>query len=337
MTKPNVLVTETEYNKAAELFANCDFANITPAPTDEKPLAEAVLAQNARAVILGVANYQGPLYNALAKVNGDTPSLIARFGVGHDGVDKQLAKEKNIYVTNTPGVLDVSVAEHAMWLVGAVARNVAKAHMAMKNGQFPSFVGTELLGKTLAIIGLGPIGQRVARIASQGFGMRVIAMDVIPPAELPIRLGMAELDLKVNLGLAEYTTDFAAAVAEADIVSLHIPANAKTRHFINASTLDKFKPGAWLINTARGLVVDESGLYDALCSGRIAAAGLDVFENEPYTPANADKDLRTLDNVVLTSHIGSSTYQANERMAKACLNNLKSLLDNQPADMTQVS
>jgi lactate dehydrogenase-like 2-hydroxyacid dehydrogenase len=271
-------------------------------------LADAVCEQGIRHVIVGVDRYVGPLYDAM-----ETGGVIARFGVGHDGVDKDLATRKGLLCTNTPAVLDDSVAELTIALVLAAARHVPAGVAATRRREWSPKVGRELRGKRLAIIGCGSIGRRVARIASSGFGMDVTGCDVI------------SVDMKRmrdEFGFTDVVTDFAAAVADADYVSLHIPGTPETRHLVNRERLETMPGRAWLINTARGTVVDETALFDAISEGRLAGAALDVFEREPYDPVQPDKDLRTLENVVMTPHIGSSTQEACHRMALRALRNI---------------
>jgi lactate dehydrogenase-like 2-hydroxyacid dehydrogenase len=310
-----VLVTELEFRKAESVFREAKDVRCKPAAADEAALAEAVAARSARAVIVGVAPYRGPLYEMLGKKNG---AIIARFGVGHDSVNKPLARQHGIIVTNTPGVLDVSVAEHALWLMGCLVRKVCRLEVRMRAGEFAGEVGMELRGKTLGVLGFGAIGRRVAAIAHFGFGMKVVACDQIPPEK------MAEA-IAAN-GVERYTTDAEELLRQSDFVSVHLPVVPATQRFINATRLAWLKPGAMLVNTARGAVLDEEALYDALASGRLAGAGLDVFEKEPYVPARPDKDLRKLENVVLTPHVGSNTREANRRMAEASLENVRCFL-----------
>jgi len=304
-----VAVTDQEYDKAPAVFgsaAESGFACLR-APTAEAELAEVIRREGATDAIVGVAAYTGPLYEALP-----AGGVIARFGVGHDGIHKALATARGLLCTNTPGVLDDSVAEHAVTLMLAAARRLLEV-AGPANGWSPQ-VGCEVRGKTLAVIGCGAIGRRVARIAARGFGMRVVGCDI---AEMEVS------DLIGQFGFSKLTRSFAEAVADADFVSLHIPATPATHHFISAPRLEKLAPGAWLINTARGSLVDEAALYDAIAAGRLGGAALDVFEREPYEPVRADKDLRTLPRVILTPHVGSSTREACERMAARALQNIR--------------
>lgn len=331
-----VLVTETEYRKAEEIFRGVRGFDVAPAPPQEDALAALVRVRGARVAIVGNEFYRGALYGALAEVAGGRGALLARFGVGHDGVDKALARQHGIIVTNTPGTLDASVAEHTLWLIGALVKRLAFHEARLRAGAFEQRRGIELCGKTLGIIGLGAIGRRVAAMAHLGFGMRVVAAGGASPAELERREGRPLAEALAALGVASYTDDLAAVLREADIVSLHLPSNAATRRIINAARLAQMKPAAMLINTARGAVVDEVALYDALASGRIAGAALDVFEVEPYQPAAPDKDLRTLENVALTPHIGSNTVEANQRMAQSSLASAASFLAGRLGDLPRV-
>ena len=310
-----ILVTELEFRKAEEVFRDARDVRCEPAPVDEAALAETVVSRGARAVIVGVAPYRGPLYEALGKKSG---AIIARFGVGHDSVNKPLARQHGIIVTNTPGVLDVSVAEHALWLMGCLGRKISRLEARLRAGEFAGEVGMELRGKTLGVLGFGTIGRRVAAIAHFGFGMKVIACDQIPPDKIA--------EAVAANGVEHYTTDAEELLRQSDFVSVHLPVVPSTQRFINAARLAWLKPGAMLVNTARGAVLDEEALYDALAAGRLAGAALDVFEREPYMPAHPDKDLRKLENVVLTPHVGSNTAEANRRMAESALENVRCFL-----------
>jgi phosphoglycerate dehydrogenase-like enzyme len=299
-----VLVTETEFRRAPEVFESAPVRCIAT-PGDEDALAAAVVRHSARYVIVGSVKYVGRLYEALPR-----GGVIARFGVGHDSIDKQKATAAGVLCTNTPSVLDESVAELAILLMLAAARRLPSVDAEMRREHWAlGPAGLELRGKTLAIVGGGRIGQATARIASLGFGMRTIACrrTVVTTATPPFD---------------EVTTDFSATVSGADFVSLHLNAEAANHHFINRSRLAMMPSHAWLINTARGSVVDELALYDALVGERLAGAALDVFDREPYVPADPSRDLRTLPNVVLAPHVGSHTREANRGMAERALQNV---------------
>jgi lactate dehydrogenase-like 2-hydroxyacid dehydrogenase len=333
-----VLVTQKEFSKGEKVFRSAPDLNFQAAPAEEQALAQAALAAKCRAVVLGVERYVGPLYAALGKTGGPRGAIIARFGVGHDGVDKALARQHNAAVTNTPGALDISVAEHTIWLMGCLARNVSAMEARFRAGEFPSQTGAELGGKTLGIVGLGAIGRRVAAMARFGLGMKVFASGRRPESELGKELSA--------LGVDRYTNDPDAVFREADVVSIHLPSNAQTRHFVNAQRLALMKSSAFLVNTARGAVLDEAALYDALAAHKLAGAALDVYEKEPYLPASGevslrgpaslDKDLRSLKNVVLTPHIGSNTHEANERIARACVANVSHFFAGRMNELTRV-
>lgn len=332
-----VLITEVEYRKGKAVFSAERKLAVAPAPATERGLAAWVRKKSCRAVIVGVMPYTGALYKALGETGRKEGAILARFGVGHDGIDKAQTLRYGITVTNTPGVLDPSVAELTIWLMGGLARRVASLDAAFRGGSFgPARTGTELHAKTLAVIGLGPIGRRVAAAAHYGLGMEVVGVGRRSIRQLAREAGLTAREFKQELGLSRYTTDVAAALGQADVVSVHLPGTDETRGFFDAERLARIKPGALLINTSRGSVVDEAALYDSLAAGRLAGAALDVFANEPYKPAKARKDLRKLANVVLTPHIGSNTAEANARMARAGLENVRNFLAGNREDLTVV-
>jgi phosphoglycerate dehydrogenase-like enzyme len=287
-----VIVTEPEFRKAERVFGSASDVRCVAAPSDETQLAAVIRDAGARAAIVGVQPYRDALYAALPR-----GGVIARFGVGHDGIDKAQATQAGLLCTNTPGVLEPSVAELTMLLILAAARHLPEVARRMANGEWSAPAGGELRGKSLAVIGRGRIGTAVMHAARDGFGMQVVC--------------------------AGRNDDFTIAASDADFVSLHLPANDETHHFLNRERLATLPPHAWIINTARGSVVDERALYDALADGRIAGAALDVFEREPYVPVDPSRDLRTLPNVILTPHIGSNTVDANARMAGRALRNVR--------------
>jgi lactate dehydrogenase-like 2-hydroxyacid dehydrogenase len=306
-TTPIVLVTEPEYRKGQECYLAAWDVECRPSPTDEELLAADIHDSRCRYVIVGNHQYVGPLYDALPP-----GGVIARMGVGHDGIDKTQATARQLLCTNTPGVLDTSVAEHAMLLIAAASRNLTAALASMASGAWVSPAGRDLYGKTLAVIGCGGIGRALARIASAGYGMRVVAC-TRPGAPAPASIEPFE----------RVTDDFASAVRDADFVSLHMPAKPENMQFVNSERLAQMNRRAWLVNTARGAVVDEAALYNALKAGGIAGAALDVFAREPYVPAEGSADLRSLPNVILTPHVGSNTTESNRRMAERALQNVR--------------
>lgn len=224
--------------------------------------------------------------------------VIGRAGTGVDNIDLPAATRAGIVVLNTPGGNAVAAAEQTVALLTALARNVPQAHAALKAGRWDrkGHVGVELTGKTLGVVGLGRIGREVARRAA-GLRMQVVGHDPLVTAEAAADMGVAYRDLPTLL-------------AESDFVTLHVPLTPKTRHLLDADRIAAMKPGARLINCARGGLVDEAALLRALRSGHLAGAALDVFEDEP--PA-AD-GVVSHPGVVVTPHLGASTVEAQRRV-----------------------
>ncbi|OGR87735.1 MAG: phosphoglycerate dehydrogenase, partial [Elusimicrobia bacterium RIFCSPHIGHO2_02_FULL_57_9] len=226
--------------------------------------------------------------------------LIGRAGVGVDNIDIQAATLRGIAVINSPSANTIAACEHTLGLMLALSRNIPQADADVKSGnwQRTKWMGTELQGKTLGIVGLGRIGREVAKRAL-GFGMRVLAMDPFISHEQAKELGVELAELKRLLG-------------QSDFVTLHAPASDKTRYLINKDSISWFKPGARLINCARGELIEEAALVQAIESERLAGAALDVFEKEPL---RADSALRKLSQVILTPHLGASTQEAQSKVA----------------------
>ncbi len=225
--------------------------------------------------------------------------VIGRAGIGLDNIDVEYAREKGIKVLNTPGATSISVAELTIGLMLAVMRKIAYADRETRKGNWPKkkCKGVEMYGKTLGVIGLGRIGREVVKRA-RAFGVKVIYYDVYrPPVEVEKELGVEFKPLEEVLSTA-------------DIITLHLPLTPETNHLINREAIEKMKDGSIIINAARGGIVDEDALYEALKSGKLYGAALDVYENEPLKESN----LFELDNVVLTPHIGA---QAKEGQARA--------------------
>jgi phosphoglycerate dehydrogenase-like enzyme len=318
MSASIVAVTEAEYKRAPKVFDEAPFI-IRVVPPGEPALAKAIADHGARHAVIGGSPYRDELYAALGR-----GSVLARYGVGFDGVDLARATRAGIACTNTPTVLDQSVAELTMLLVAAAARRLPNIAGKIHKEVWIPREGIELAGTTLAIIGSGRIGTSLARIASAGYGMRVVGCRRSHPGTAPA---------PADSGFAVLTNDFEVAVRDADFVSLLIPAMPANRHFINQERLAMMPARAWLVNTARGMVVDEVALFDAVKAGRIAGAALDVYENEPYVPVDEAHDFRTLENVVLTPHVGSYTGDANRGMALRALGNIQLFEAGRTADM----
>ena len=227
----------------------------------------------------------------------DRLKVIGRAGVGVDNVDVEAATRRGIIVANAPESTVVSAAEHTVGLLVALARNIPQAHAALKQGRWErkAYGGVELAGKTLGVLGFGRIGQQVARRAL-GLGMRVVAYDPFVASERFRELGVERV---------EAPTDVYAA---ADFVTLHLPSTPETRGSLDATAFASMRDGVRLVNAARGALVDEEALLDALRSGKVAGAALDVFSSEPYSGP-----LLELDQVVATPHLAASTDEAQDR------------------------
>jgi phosphoglycerate dehydrogenase-like enzyme len=225
--------------------------------------------------------------------------LISRWGVGYDAIDVAAATRQGIAIGYTPGLLNDAVADYAFALLLAVARRVHEGHSSMRNGQWTSLWGHDVSGKTLGILGCGRIGQAVARRAS-GFNMRLLGYDILPCP------GAESLGVKL--------TSLEELLAESDFVTLHAALTAETRGLLGEAQLRKMKPTAYLINTARGAIVDEAALIRALSEGWIAGAALDAFVVEPLPP---EHPFRKLPNLLLTPHQASFGFDTGERVSMA--------------------
>ena len=242
--------------------------------------------------------------------------IISILGTGTDNVDLEAASRLRIVVTNVPGASTVSVAELSIALMFAAARHVARADRAIRSGQWQHVQGIELRGKTLGVVGLGTIGQEMA-LMGKALGMKVVAWSMTPNDERMRRVGAASMELDELLAVS-------------DVVSLHLRASARTTGMIGSRELSLMKPTAILVNTARGALVGEAALADALASGRLGAAGLDAFVEEPLP---ADSPLLKLDNVVLTPHFGWVTDEATARLRQVPVDNLIAFFEGRPANV----
>jgi lactate dehydrogenase-like 2-hydroxyacid dehydrogenase len=246
--------------------------------------------------------------------------ILANFGVGFNHIDTQAAKARGLAVSNTPDVLTEATADIAMTLLLMVSRRTGEGERHVRKGAWTGWrpthmLGSQVSGKTLGLVGMGRIARAVAKRAHHGFGMRIIFHDPFPPSP-------AEA---AALG-AEPRASLDKVLEEADFVSLHCPAMPETRHLMNRERLGQMRRSAFLINTARGDVVDEAALVEALAKGTIAGAGLDVFEKEPQvSPA-----LLAMENVVLLPHLGSATQETRVAMGMRALENLRLFFSGAP-------
>jgi lactate dehydrogenase-like 2-hydroxyacid dehydrogenase len=246
--------------------------------------------------------------------------LLANFGVGFNHIDIQAAKTRGLAVSNTPDVLTDATADLAMTLLLMVSRRAGEGERHVRERAWTGWrpthmLGTQVSGKTLGLVGMGRIARAVAQRAHQGFGMRIVFHDPYPPPP----------DVAAALG-ATQRERLEDVLQEADFVSLHCPATPETRHLMNRERLALMRPHAYLINTARGDVVDEAALLEALQARRIAGAGLDVFEREPQVTDG----LLALDNVVLLPHLGSATTETRVAMGMRALENLRLFFAGKP-------
>lgn len=245
--------------------------------------------------------------------------LLANFGVGFNHIDMAAAKNAGILVTNTPGVLTDATAEIAMTLLLNSARRASEGERLVRAGQWQGWhpthmLSTQVTGKTVGIVGMGRIGLALARQAHYGFGMRVLYSARSPRPDATLQ------------GLPAQYCSLSELLKASDFVSLHCPASPETHHLINAQSLALMKPTAHLINTARGNVVNEAALVDALQHGVIAGAGLDVYEAEPIVAPG----LLDLPNVVLLPHMGSGTTQTRVAMGECAMANIRAFAAAEP-------
>jgi D-3-phosphoglycerate dehydrogenase len=236
--------------------------------------------------------------------------VISRWGVGIDNVDLDAARDLGIEVRNTPAVFANEVADVTIGYMIMLARGLHRIDRGVRDGGWPKPKGVSLAGRTLGIVGLGAIGRAVAQ-RGLAMGMNVVGIDPMPAAEA------AAVELGVHLfGLDE-------VFEQADVLSLNLPMSPANQHLVNAERLTRMKPGSFLVNTARGPLVDEAALVDALESGRLGGAALDVFEEEPLPPTSG---LRSLPSVILGSHNASNTAEAVARVNQLAIDNLLAVL-----------
>lgn len=253
--------------------------------------------------------------------------MVANVAVGYDNLEINALRERSIVASNTPGVLTDATADLTMALILAATRRVAEADRFAREGRFAGmrfdlFLGAELSGKILGVVGYGRIGRAVAARAV-GFGMKVIHAGRSSTEQTQGPQSQPSSSVLSGVGSTSKAVSLDELLAQADIVSLHLPLSSRTRHLIDARRLARMKPTAYLINTSRGPIVDEAALASALREGRLAGAGLDVYEFEPRIYPG----LLGLPKVVLLPHIGSATHEARRRMVTLAVDNAIDYLD----------
>lgn len=315
-SKPTVVVTRRLPEPVHKALAARFDARLNP---DDVPLTTEQLAgaiRDADALLPTVTDRVGAEVLAAAPRKA---AIVANFGVGYNNIDVTAAEAAGIVVTNTPGVLTDCTADIAMILLLSVARRAGEGERELRAGHWTGWrpthmLGTKVSGKTLGIIGLGRIGSAVARRAHHGFGMEIVYHNASSAPDAAEELGARRLPSVEEV------------LAASDFVSLHCPATPQTHHLINAERLALMKPGAFLINTARGDVVDSQALITALQAGTIAGAGLDVYEGEPAVPAA----LMEMENVVLLPHLGSASLETRVAMGLRAVANLTAYFNGDP-------
>lgn len=287
---------------------------------DDRPLDAAALGEALRGADALLCTVTDKLDSGVLATEPLRAKILANFGVGFNHIDIAAAKARGLAVSNTPDVLTDTTADLALTLLLMVARRAGEGERHLRAGEWTGWrpthmMGTAVSGKTLGLVGLGRIARAVAKRAHDGFGMRIIFHDPYPPPA----------DVASSLG-AEPRNSLEEVLEGADFVSLHCPAMPETRHLINAERLGRMRRDAFLINTARGDVVDERALVDALQSKAIAGAGLDVYEREP----EISPELLRMDNVVLLPHLGSATTETRVAMGMRALENLRAFFGGRP-------
>jgi glyoxylate reductase len=307
MPKPRVYVTRELPERGLKIIKKFFDAEVWPeyAPPPKKVIVEKARNVDALGSLLS-DKIDAEVFDAAPKLK-----IVSQLAVGFDNIDVQEATKRGIYVTNTPEVLTDTTADFAWALLMAVARRVVEADKYVRAGQWkvgwhPSMLsGRDVYGTTLGIVGAGRIGYAMAKRA-KGFDMKTLFYDVIPRPEIERDFGAKKVDMETLL-------------KESDFVSIHVPLMKETHHLINADRLRLMKKTAYLINNSRGPVVDEKALYEALKTGKIAGAGIDVFEQEP---TSMDNPLLKLDNVVVAPHISSASLETRSKMAEMVAENL---------------
>jgi glyoxylate reductase len=311
---PKIVVTRRIPEPAIDLLREAGDVWVSP---DDRPLETQELHDAVKGADIALTLLHDKVDGAFLDAAGDQLRAVCNVAVGFDNVDVPAATERGVLVTNTPGVLTEATADLAMTLILACTRRIGEGERLIRNREPWSWHMFMLLGmglqeKVLGVVGMGAIGQAVARRA-KAFGMDIVYSDA----------RRADEAVEQELGARQVELD--ELLRSADVVSVHAPLMDSTRHLNNAETLGQMKETAYLVNSARGPIVDEAALASALRDGRIAGAGLDVFEHEPQV----HPELLELDNVVLVPHLGSATVETRTAMAVLAADNVLAVLGGQ--------
>lgn len=315
--RPTVVVTR-RLPEAVERELMRDFeARLNP---EDRPLGAEGLVEAMRSADAVLTTVTDKVTAEVLSAEPRRARIVANFGVGFNNIDVEAAKARGVAVSNTPDVLTDATADLAITLLLMVARRTGEGERHLRGGHWTGWrpthmMATHVTGKTLGLVGMGRIARAVAKRAHHGFGMKVIYHDPFPPPA----------DVAAALG-AEPRAELDEVLREADFVSLHCPATPETRHLMNRERLGLMRPDAFLVNTARGDVVDEAALVEALQQKKIAGAGLDVFEREP----EVTRALLSMENVVLLPHLGSATTETRVAMGMRALENLRLFFGGKP-------
>lgn len=316
MTKPKVLVTR-RWPKAVEAQLSERFDTVLS--NNDKPLRPCEFRQAFKEFDAVLPTVTDKIGSDAMELSRPRTRLLANYGVGYTHIDVTSASSHGMVVTNTPDVLSECTADLAMTLMLMAARRAGEGEREIREGRWSGWrpthlVGTKVSGKTLGIVGFGRIGQEMARRAHHGFGMDIIVHNRSRIAP--------DILARYNAKQADDLDDL---LPSCDFVSLHCPGGAENRHLINSRRLDLMRPGAFLINTARGEVINEHDLVQALAFETIGGAALDVFDGEPKIA----RDLIDSDRLVMLPHLGSATAEAREAMGFRVLNNLEAFFEGQ--------
>jgi glyoxylate reductase len=312
MSQPKIVVTRRIPEPALELLREAGDVWVSP---DDRPLETQELHDAVGGADIAVTLLHDRVDDAFLDAAGEQLRAVCNVAVGFDNIDVPAATRRGVLITNTPAVLTEATADLAMTLILAVTRRIGEGERLIRNREPWSWhmfmlLGMGLQDKTLGVVGMGQIGQALGRRA-KAFGMDIVYSDARPASE----------EVERELGARRVELD--ELLRTADVVSLHAPLMDSTRHLINADTLAQMKDGAYVVNSARGPIIDEAALVDALKAGKIAGAALDVFENEP----DVHPGLLELDNVVLLPHLGSATIETRTAMGVLAAQNAVAVLN----------